>query len=79
MEKEFKTPNAYLAATILLETNQAPKFETTNGWTSFVFPKTGEVLRTVDLFNGGTETVNVARYVEVLKRLRSEVYVRKSL
>jgi len=77
-EREFVTENLYLASLILFQTNIQPKFQIENGWISFIFPRTGETLKAVELFNNDGK-VGVLKYGQAIKQLRSELLVRKNM
>jgi len=67
-EREFVTENLYLASLILFQTNIQPKFQIENGWISFIFPRTGEILRAIEFFNTG-EKANILRFSDTVKKI----------
>lgn len=79
MQRDFKTSDIYLSSFLLTETNQKPKLETNEGgWTFFIFPRTGETLKAVELFNNDGK-VGVLKYGQAIKQLRSELLVRRNM
>lgn len=75
-ESEFITPNIYLAAAVVEQTEQYPQF-IQQRIISFSFPRTKEVMKTVADFNADVVFVRGFAFSEILKRLRSEMYQMK--
>lgn len=76
--KEFVSSDLYLstAITILLQTQ--PNFRVENGRTLFVFEVSDALYRAMVDYNSGIE-INALEFVQVLKRLKSEMLMRRSM
>lgn len=75
---EFCTYDLYLASALTLLLNIPPQYRVTNGRTIFIFPISDDLYNAVDHYNGGT-AINALQYSLTLKRLRSEMMMRRNI
>jgi hypothetical protein len=75
-QKEFITPDLYLASAIWILLNLQPTFQVENGRTLFCFPVSDDLYRAMGLYNGGVP-ISAIEYAEKIKRLRGEMISRR--
>jgi len=76
--KEFVSSDLYLSAAISILLQIQPTFRVENGRTLFVFEVSDRLYRAMSDYNSGIE-LNALEFVQVLKRLKSEMLMRRSL
>lgn len=78
MEKGFETADLYLSAAICILLNTQPNFKVENGRTLFVFPISDDLYKAMNDYNNGIP-LNGYAYSQMIKRLRAEMLMRRSL
>lgn len=73
----FKTADLYLASAVKILLNITPEFEIVNGKVLFVFPISEGLYQAMTDFNSGV-SLNAYEFTETIKRLRSEMFMRRS-
>ncbi len=76
--KEFVSSDLYLSAAITILLQTQPNFRVENGRTLFVFEVSDKLYKAMSDYNSGIE-INALEFVQVLKRLKSEMLMRKGL
>jgi hypothetical protein len=77
-QKEFITGDLYLAAAIKLLTNVEPAFKLEGKYAQFIFPASEDIYKAIAAYNSGIST-NIFDYAHMLKRIKGEVFLRRSL
>jgi len=76
--KEFVSSDLYLASAISILLQTQPNFKVENGRTLFVFEVSDRLYKAMSDYNSGIE-INALEFVQVLKRLKSEMLMRRSM
>ena len=76
--KEFVSSDLYLSAAISILLQTQPNFRVENQRTLFVFEVSDRLYKAMSDYNSGIE-INALEYVQVLKRLKSEMLMRRSM
>lgn len=76
-QKEFISADLYLASAVSILLKTQPGFKVENGRTLFVFPLSDDLHKAMNAYNNGIK-INAIEYAQALKRLRSEMLMRRS-
>lgn len=76
MEKRFTTGDTYLSAYLCLKLETWPDMHLDRGRVLFSFPQSDALYKATYTFNSG-DMVDIQRYSEALRRLRSDMYATK--
>ena len=76
--KEFVSSDLYLSAAISLLLQTQPNFKVENGRTLFVFEVSDRLYKAMSDYNSGI-AINALEFTQAIKRLRSEMLLRKGL
>lgn len=77
-QNEFISSDLYLSAAISLLLKTEPTFKVANGRVLFVFLVTDQLYKAMASFNSGA-ALSALEYSQVLKRLRAEMLLRRTL
>jgi hypothetical protein len=77
-QKEFISADLYLSSALAILLKTPPTFKVENGRTLFVFQVSNDFYKAMSDYNSGI-SINALEYSGMLKRLKSEMLMRKSM